>query len=365
MPSWLLRPLRTAFFRMFAYVKGVDVLGPTIVRERPENSPYQRWLQRNATGIPVYAGTGIDDVASKALQPWPQLGDGVTGLYLRLSGYQVLDGRLLEIPPGGETVPQRHFYEQAVYCIGGSGSTVLRQEGAEERRFEWGEGDLFCVPLNVRHRHVASGGKPARLLLVTSFPMLLNTFDDESFIYDNPYVSRDRYDGSPAYFEPVEDGQGLEEHTNLARDIRRVPTRSFDYRGKGNTTIRYLMAGNSMLSIHVSEMPPRARKRAHRQAGEAFVLGLSGAGFSLAWPEGDTSRRRRRDWKAGTLFTPPFFWYHQNMNPNPAPARYLAVNTPKLVRNLNLRFSDQLEVDLPASDAEWRAALAETPAPKL
>jgi hypothetical protein len=116
-----------------------------------------------------------------------------------------------------------------------------------------------------------------------------------------------------------------------------------------------------MLSIHVSEMPPRARKRAHRQAGEAFVLVLSGQGLSLAWPEGDTSRQRKLDWKPGTLFTPPFFWYHQNMNPHPHPARYLAINTPKLVRDLNLRFSDQIEVDLPVSDAVWQAELAKQP----
>ncbi len=35
---------RQAFFELFAFVKGVDVLGPTVVRVPPHDSPYQRLL---------------------------------------------------------------------------------------------------------------------------------------------------------------------------------------------------------------------------------------------------------------------------------------------------------------------------------
>ena len=38
-------------------------------------------------------------------------------------------------------------------------------------------------------------------------------------------MASDRYDGAADYFVPVEDGEGLAVRTNLARDIRRVPTR--------------------------------------------------------------------------------------------------------------------------------------------
>jgi len=362
-PAALKRTARKAFYRIFAYLKNVDVLGPTIVRELPEDSPYQRWLERAAATAPLFSGPRIDDVRAQALQPWPQLGVGVRGLYLRFADNQVLDGKLLELPAGAETVSQRHFYEQAVYCIGGSGSTTFVQEGAAEQRIDWREGDLFCVPLNVRHRHCGAGDGPARLLIVSSFPLLLNTFADEALLLDNPWPFPGRYDGTADYFRPVEPGEDIEVRTNLARDIRHVQTRAFDYRGRGNTTRRYLMAGNSMLNIHVSEMPPRAQKRAHRQSGEAFILILSGSGFSLAWPEGDLARKKRSDWQAGTLFSPPFFWYHQNMNPNPAPVRYLAINTPTLVRNLNLRFSDQLEVDPDEITVEWQAELAKSANP--
>ena len=345
---------------MFAYVKGVDVLGPSIVRELPTDSPYQAWLEKVKAEVPMHAGTMIDDVAALPLRPWPQLGPDVTGLYLRFADYQIIDGRLLGLPAGGATASQRGFYEQVIYCISGSGSTVLQQEGAQEQRVEWSRGDLLSVPLNVRHQHSCTSTEPARLLVVSSFPLMLNLLGSEEFITANPYVCRDRYDGSPGYFRVADNEPGLAVATNIARDIRTVGTRSFDYRGAGNTTIRFLMAGNTTLGIHVSEMPPRAYKKAHRQSGEAFVLVLSGEGFSLAWPEGAYSSKRRVDWKAGTLFTPPFYWYHQNFNAGSTPARYLAVNTPALVRNLGLRFSDQLEVDLEAAKREWAKELEKT-----
>ena len=77
--------VRRAFYALFAYVKDVDVLGPTIVRELPTDSPYQAWLERAEPEVPLHAGTVIDDVASIRLRPWPQLGEDITGLYLRFA----------------------------------------------------------------------------------------------------------------------------------------------------------------------------------------------------------------------------------------------------------------------------------------
>ena len=66
------------------------------------------------------------------------------------------------------------------------------------------------------------------------------------------------------------------------------------------------------------------------------------------------------DWKAGTLFAPADYWYHQNMNSGLSTARYLAINTPTLVRNIGLRFSDQLEVDVDKARLEWEKELEKT-----
>jgi len=355
--SWLKGLARMAFFELFAYVKGVDVLGSTIVRELPTDSPYQAWLEKAKTEIPVFEGVGIEDVATVALDSWPQMGQGVTGLYLRFADFQILDGRILEIPANGNTISQRQLYEQGVYFVSGSGYTILQQEDIPEQRVSWSRGDLLSVPLNVRHQHYSNGEGPARMLVVSSFPLVLNITGSEKFISQNPFVFTDRYDGAPDYFQPVENEDDIMITPNFAKDIRQTKTRSFDYRGKGNKTIRLLMAGNSMLSIHVSEMPPRAYKKAHRQSGEAFVLLLSGEGYSLAWPEGAWYKKRRVDWKGGALFSPPIYCYHQNFNAGSTPARYLAINTPTPVRNLGLRFSDQLEVDLDEIKKEWEREL--------
>ena len=352
--------LRKAFFQLFAYVKGVDVLGPTIVRELPNDSPYQAWLAKAKMDIPVHEGLMIEDVATIPLRSWPQLGEGVSGLYLRFAGYQIIDGRILEIPGGARTESQRQFCEIVLYFINGSGYTILQQEGKPEQTVQWSQGSLLAVPLNVRHQHFSTGDRPARMLAVSSFPFMLNVSGSEEFITRNPFVFTDRYDGSPDYFEPARNEDEIQVTTHFVDDIRSAKTQPFEYRGKGNKTFRLLMAGNSMLSVHVSEMPPRTYKKAHRQSGNAFVLLLSGEGFSLAWPERAYHNKRRVDWKAGTLFVPPDYWYHQNLNSGSTPARYLAINAPTLVRNIGLRFSDQLEVDLEEVKLEWENELKKT-----
>jgi mannose-6-phosphate isomerase-like protein (cupin superfamily) len=165
---------RWAFFELFSYVKGADVVGPTIVRLRPTDSAYQRWFETARKEIPVFEGLVIDDVATIELRPWPQMGEDVSGLYLRFADYQMTDGRIIEIPAGGKTASQRSLYEQGVYFISGSGHTILQQEGKPQQRVEWGTGDLFSVPLNVRHQHFNTGDQPATMLLVSSCPFMLN-----------------------------------------------------------------------------------------------------------------------------------------------------------------------------------------------
>lgn len=348
---------RWAFFELFAYVKGVDVLSPTVVREPPVDSPYQRWLEQARGEIPVREALVIDDVNEAPLQPWPRLGNGVTGLYLRFADYQVTDGRIVEIPAGGETVPLRALYEQGLYIIAGSGHTLLQHERAEPTRVPWKAGDLFSIPLNVPHQHFSEAGAAARILLVTSFPLMLNLLAEETALYRIDYAFEDRYDGGPDYFLPQGEPGNIQLMTNFAEGIPRTDLVPWDYRGKGNTALGWIMAGNSTLHMHVSEMPPRMYKKAHRHSTDAFILLLSGRGFSVTWPESRYDKRERVDWRAGTLFTPPTYWYHQHLNTGDEPARYLAISPPLLIRNLGLRFIDQLEVDLEDVEQEWKAEI--------
>lgn len=348
---------RTVFFELFAYVKGVDTLAPTVVREPPQDSPYLRWLELARREIPVHDALVIQDVNDVALRPWPRLGAGVEGLYLRFADYQVTDGRIVEIPPGAATIQRQAFYEQGLYVIAGAGHTVLQQEGAEPTRMAWKAGDLYSIPLNMAYQHFSANGASARLLIVTSFPLMLNVLADEAALAGIDYAFVRRYDGDPDYFQPLEAAVQIETETNFVPSVANTGLFPLDYRGEGNTSAGWIMAGNSALHMHVSEMPPRMYKKAHRHTTDAFILFLSGRGFSVTWPEGRYDKRERVDWRAGTLFTPPTYWYHQHLNTGDEPARYLAIAPPTLIRNLGLRFIDQLEVGLEDVEQEWKTEI--------
>lgn len=348
---------RQAFFALFSYVKAVDAGPTTVIREPPSRTPYDRWFEQARTGIPVFEGLVIDNVHAVELGSWPQMGEGVTGLYLRFADYQMNDGRILQIPASGSTIEQRHLYEKAIYILAGKGFTLLQQDGAPVVRVDWSAGDLLAAPLNVRHNHHAGSGGPARLIAITSFPLMMNLMDDDTFVTRNDYAFYGRFDGSPDYFREVANPGGLTTATHFVDDVPATQTLPYEYQGKGARTMRWEMAGNSMLSLHILDIPARKYLKAHRHSSEAFILHLSGEGFSLAWPEGAYDKRIRVDWQAGTLFVPPTFWYHQHLNTGASTARHLAINSPTLVRNLGLRFSDQLEVDVDEVRAEFDRSL--------
>jgi len=344
---------RKAFHAVYERLAGVEVLGPNAVRVPPQHSPYQRWLASARETIPVFEGFKVGNISEAKLGSWAELGPDVRGLYLRLTGYQQTDARIVGLPAEKGTSWQRHFYEQAVYALGGPGHTEIERAGRPPQRVEWSAGSLLSVPLNARYRHVNDSGAEVRLLVLTSFPFMLNTLNDATFIENDHHDFTERYDGSDDYFESrhLTADDWLE--TNFVADIRESRLADMDLRGPDNDVMHWTMAGNSMLSLHVSGMPPGARKKAHRHSNEVLFLVLSGAGTTLAWPGNRYDELQRIDWREGTLFSIPPFWYHQHMNTGSGPARYFSANTPDLLLNLGLRYTDQLEIEPVEIAAAW------------
>jgi uncharacterized RmlC-like cupin family protein len=333
----------------------LEKVGPTMSRVVPDNTPYDQWLKQAAARTPIFSGLVIDDARTVPLKPWPDM--GVDGLYIRMADYQIIDGLVLEIPPHGQTKPQRHMFESGLYFFGGPGHTIIQQEGRRPERIDWKTRSLFAIPLNVKYQHFNDSDKPVRLLAVTSFPFMLNSTDSVKFVYENPFEFRDRYNAQEDFLRKNDHVGPNQTVTNFVPDALEFKLDAYERRGKNTTNMHWRMSGDSMVDFHVSEMPGGVYKRAHRHSSDAFILLLSGEGYSLTWKEG-AEKRTRVDWHEGTVFVPPIYWYHQHLNPGKESARYLAINAPTLVSRLGLRFEDQIENDPPEIEQEFAREVA-------
>ncbi len=331
----------------------LEQVGPTMWRVRPEGTPYDVWFGNQKDRMPVFEGLLIQDARTEPLDFWEDM--GVDGLYIKMADYQITDGWLLEIPPGGKTNPQRHMFEAGMYFFGGPGHILIQQDGKRPQRVDYKYRTLFSVPLNVSYQIFNDSDEPVRVVAVTSFPFVINSMNNEEFVFDNPFAFRDRYDGEEGFLLEREHPRENLTITNVVEDALEFELDEYDHRGKGTTNMHWTMSGNTHIDLHVSEMPGGVYKKAHRHSSDAFILLLSGEGYSLTWPEGRYEDRIRVDWHEGTIFVPPIYWYHQHLNPGKDSARYLAINAPYLVRTLGLRFQDQLEPDLIEIEEEFKA----------
>ncbi len=71
-----------------------------------QTSAYEEFIA--SEGIPIYRGQAIASLAALKLEPWKRL--GAPGAYVVLEGCQgVTDSFVVEVPVGGETLPQKHL----------------------------------------------------------------------------------------------------------------------------------------------------------------------------------------------------------------------------------------------------------------
>ena len=173
------------------------------------------------------------------------------------------------------------------------------------------------------HQHFNGSGKePARYVAVTNAPPVINLYEDIDYIFDTNHDFKDRFTGEPDYFSAKGEQQGLLLPTNFVPDAINMPLISAKERGAGGGHIRFSMAKGSMNS-HISQFPIGTYKKGHAHGPGAYVIILSGEGYSLMWPEGEEPQRY--PWEVGTLIVPPNMWFHQHFNTGATPARYLAL----------------------------------------
>lgn len=283
-------------------------------------TPYQEWAATE--GIPLVETNYVRNLNTVELADWPR--KGARGLYLNHDGSQDSnDCYVCEIPPGGETKPERYLFEEMTYVLSGRGATSVWWEGSPPQTFEWQEGALFAVPLNAWHRHYnTSGSTPARFLSVTTAPRMINMLNSPHFIFNCDYQFRDRFNGEPKYFSADGEQTGMVWNANFVPDLRRFTLLDYSERGAGSVHVKFRLAKNQV-GAHVSEFGVGTYKKGHRHGPGAHVVILDGEGYSLMWREGQEPQRF--EWEPGTLIVPGDREFHQHFNTGNQPARYLAL----------------------------------------
>ena len=127
-----------------------------------------------------------------------------------------MDATLVELPPGGKLAPHKHLYEEMIYIVSGRGYTNMWMAGTTaKKRYDWSVSDVLSPSLNAWHETVnSSSTEPARLLLMTSFPLLKHKFGDAAFSFSSDYPFEDRWKKGlqePKFLErPVRNGGGVD-----------------------------------------------------------------------------------------------------------------------------------------------------------
>src|SRR2546425_5772313 len=163
-------------------------------------NPWEEWLKQE--NLPVHKDYYVSDLRKAEVKPWKRLGTGVKGAYIDLVGGEGVNvGYLCELAPGAKTEPQRYLFEEVLYVLNGEGESVIWNPGSKSKQsVRWKAGSVLAPPLNVWRQHINHGPGPARFLVMTNAPVVIDLFHDLNFVFNNDYAFRDRYDGEADFF---------------------------------------------------------------------------------------------------------------------------------------------------------------------
>lgn len=307
--------------------------------DQTRQDAYGDWLK--AENIPILGGYAVTNLHTADTKPWTRL--GAAGAHIRLIGSEgVSDAYLCEIAGGSITSPQRYLFEEVIYVLSGTGETAIWSPGTDKQMVQWQSGSIFSPPLNTWRQHFNRGSGAARLVAITSAPVVIDLFHNLDFVFNNDFAFRDRYDGDADYFgvggDKMHDKalagapgrQTKTVHSWLGAFVPEARTIGLSERprgGIGNSRIELEMADNTM-QAHISQFPVGTYKRARRSGHGSHLLVLNGQGYTLMWngplKYSEADQKVRVDFNEASLFAPPGRWWHQHFNTGPDPVRYLA-----------------------------------------
>ena len=326
---------------------------------------YEEWIE--AEGIPTFETlAGISDVRELPRADWPRVGGRGTFIQM-LSLYQCEKGMfVVEIPGGKSLNPERDLYETWYYVMEGRGALELGYEGEPKATFEWGAGSAFAVPLNVPHRLLNGSSEPALLLGLSTAPRVMNALHDSDVVFNLDYKFLNQFGGESDYFSRTgRHDQGARSKqlvwlTNFIPDALSFGLESGDGRKVTGGSGAQFWMGSNWPKGHISQWPVGIYHAAHRHQAGAIIVGLTGKGYVLVWPEEYGSRPyesghadgvQKVEWGPFSVYTPPDNWYHQHFNTSDEPARHIAIHS-GMNRNPVINFGDFVDRPTMVSEAE-------------
>ena len=190
--------------------------------------PYGDWVK--GEGIPIVEDFGVDLLAVETT-PWARMGTDGAAVHVKGRG-DFMSMFIIDIAPGGHSAPQQHLFEELIYVLSGHGSTTVEGSDGRKHTFEWGPQSLIALPLNARYQHFnGSGRERARLCSATSLPLMMNTIHNDEFIFNNPWVFKEREGEARFYsgegeFLPVRPGRHMWE-TNFVPNVSELELRTW------------------------------------------------------------------------------------------------------------------------------------------